>query len=80
MFCSMLHNSYISSVDITNFPTAKACSFPSAMMVATLPLSKLDILAPGEVSPGHIMLAPLKTNRMAPLSTCMCGNIKGSGK
>jgi hypothetical protein len=26
------------------------------------------------------MLAPLKTNRMAPLSTCMCGNIKGSGK
>lgn len=37
-------------------------------------------LAPGDVSPGHMMLAPLKTNLMAPLSTCWCGRIKGSVK
>ena len=29
-----------------------------------------SIRAPGEVSPGHMMLAPLKINLMAPLSTC----------
>lgn len=37
-------------------------------------------LAPGEVSPGHMMLAPLKTNLMAPLSTCWWGRMKGSVK
>lgn len=37
-------------------------------------------LAPGDVSPGHMMLAPLKTNLIAPLSTCWCGRIKGSVK
>ena len=30
----------------------------------------VSILAPGEVSPGHMMLAPLRMNLMAPLSTC----------
>lgn len=35
-------------------------------------------LAPGDVSPGHIMFAPLRTNLMAPLSTCWCGRMKGS--
>jgi len=40
--------------------------------------SAFVILAPGDVSPGHITLAPLSTNLIAPLSTCMCGNIKGS--
>ena len=29
------------------------------------------ILAPGDVRPGHIMLAPLSMNRIAPLSTCI---------
>ena len=32
-----------------------------------------NYLALGCVSPGHIILAPLRTNRMAPLSTCCCG-------
>ena len=31
----------------------------------------LVILAPGDVRPGHIMLAPLSMNRIAPLSTCI---------
>ena len=34
--------------------------------------------APLEVSPGHIMLAPLKTNLIAPLSTCCLGRKNGS--
>lgn len=37
-----------------------------------------SILAPGEVSPGHMMFAPLNTNLMAPLSTCNWGNMCGS--
>ena len=41
-------------------------------------LSTFVILAPGDVSPGHIILAPLRTNFIAPLSTCMWGNMKGS--
>ena len=40
--------------------------------------STFVILAPGDVRPGHMMLAPLRTNFIAPLSTCMWGNIKGS--
>ena len=42
--------------------------------------SSFVILAPGDVRPGHIMLAPLRMNRIAPLSTCIFGNMKGSGK
>ena len=38
-----------------------------------------SILAPGEVRPGHIMLAPLRMNLIAPLSTCTWGRIMGSG-
>ena len=40
--------------------------------------SGVSILAPGDVSPGHMMLAPLKMNRMAPLSTCTLGSRSGS--
>jgi len=36
------------------------------------------ILAPGDVRPGHIMLAPLSTKRIAPLSTCSHGKRNGS--
>ena len=35
----------------------------------TLFSGTVSILAPGEVRPGHMMLAPLSTNLMAPLST-----------
>ncbi len=38
----------------------------------------VSILAPDDVKPGHIILAPLKMNRIAPLSTCTCGNMNGS--
>lgn len=44
----------------------------------TVPLGTGVILAPGDVSPGHIMLAPLSTKRIAPLSTCSHGNRNGS--
>lgn len=43
-------------------------------------LSARVMRAPGDVRPGHMMLAPLSTKPMAPLSTCMCGKMKGSGK
>ena len=35
---------------------------------------------PAEVKPGHMMLAPLSTKRMAPLSTCMRFIMLGSGE
>jgi hypothetical protein len=31
-----------------------------------------------DVRPGHMILAPLKTKVMAPLSTCIRGQINGS--
>lgn len=34
--------------------------------------------APGEVRPGHITLAPLRMNLIAPRSTCICGIMNGS--
>lgn len=37
-----------------------------------------SILAPGEVRPGHMIFAPLRTNLMAPLSTCSLGRMCGS--
>ena len=40
----------------------------------------VSIRAPGEVRPGHMMLAPLRINLMAPLSTCSWGRRVGSGK
>ena len=38
----------------------------------------MSMRAPGDVSPGHIMLAPLRTNLIAPLSTCSWGSNLGS--
>jgi hypothetical protein len=38
----------------------------------------VSILAPAEVNPGAMMLAPLRMNLMAPLSTCNHGNMLGS--
>ena len=38
----------------------------------------VSILAPADVSPGHIIFAPLRINRIAPLSTCKRGNVHGS--
>lgn len=57
---------------------ASACCLPSAMMATTLPLSTGVMQAPGDVRPGHMMLAPLNTNRMAPLSTCSIGKKNGN--
>lgn len=44
----------------------------------TVSASTFVIFAPGDVRPGHMMLAPLRINLIAPLSTCMCGIINGS--
>ena len=46
----------------------------------TVPSGTLVILAPGDVRPGHMMLAPLRMKRMAPLSTCIFGQMKGSAE
>ena len=40
----------------------------------------VSILAPGDVRPGHITLAPLRMNLIAPLSTCTLGSRSGSTK
>lgn len=60
---------YISSVENDVTPTANACCLPSALMATTVPLPTGVIHAPGDVNPGHIIFAPLNTNRIAPLST-----------
>lgn len=62
-------------------PIASACCFPSAITV-TIELTGNPgvIIAPLEVKPGHIIFAPLKTNDIAPLSTCIKGQMKGSKK
>ena len=49
-------------------------------LTTMVPLGQGVILAPGEVNPGHIMLAPLSTKRMAPLSTCCHGKTYGSNR
>lgn len=60
-------------------PTARACCFPSATIVTTDDGGTLGVMmAPLDVKPGHIMLAPESTNVMAPLSTCMRVHMKGS--
>ena len=56
----------------------KECVYIKDTTIA--PASCLDILAPGEVRPGHMILAPDKTNFIAPLSTCSHGRRKGSNK
>ena len=71
-------DTHISSVDIDVMPTAIACCLPSAITATIEPLSTRVILAPGDVRPGHMILAPLRTNLIAPLSTCICGAINGS--
>ena len=38
----------------------------------------MSMRAPGDVRPGAIMLAPLRMNLIAPLSTCSLGNKFGS--
>ena len=60
---------YISSVDILVIPIASACSLPSAIIATTMFLSHDVILPPADVRPGLIILAPLNTNFIAPLST-----------
>uniref|UniRef100_A0A1A9W797 Uncharacterized protein n=1 Tax=Glossina brevipalpis TaxID=37001 RepID=A0A1A9W797_9MUSC len=49
-----------------------------AIMATTVLLSACVIIAPGDVRPGHIILAPLKTKRIAPLSTCCIGTKYGN--
>lgn len=60
-------------------PTESACCLPSAITVTIeLAIKSGLIMAPLEVNPGHIMLAPDKTKVIAPLSTCIKGQINGS--
>lgn len=67
----------MSSVLIAVLPIAKGSSFPSAKM-ATIAFSPTGVItALGWVKPGHIMLAPERTNLMAPLSTFWAGNKNG---
>lgn len=70
---------YMSSVLILSQPIANAFSFPSAI-IATMDSSgkSTSMRAPLEVKPGHMMLAPDKTNLMAPRSTCNLGRRSGS--
>ncbi|KYQ49452.1 hypothetical protein ALC60_11558 [Trachymyrmex zeteki] len=73
----------MSSVDNVVIPTANACCLPSAITAydtTTVFLSTVIIFAPFDVKPGHIMFAPLRTNLMAPLSTCCIGRKNGSEK
>ena len=46
----------------------------------TVPFGTGVICAPLDVNPGHIIFAPLRTKRIAPLSTCCFGRKKGSEK
>lgn len=73
-------NTYISSEDIANSPTASGFTFPSAKIAYRwkIPLihttgspasSPSGSLPPGEVRPRHMILAPERTNLIAPLST-----------
>ena len=43
-----------------------------------MPFGTGVIFAPGDVNPGHIILAPLRTNLIAPLSTCSHGRKNGT--
>lgn len=49
-------------------------------LTTTVPFGASVISAPGDVSPGHIIFAPLRTNLIAPLSTCSMGKKNGSEK
>jgi len=69
----------MSSVLIFVVPTAKISFLPSAV-IATIASegTETSILAPLEVNPGHMMLAPAMINLIAPRSTCNLGNMLGS--
>lgn len=93
-FFSLLHISarlhpHISADDIAISPTASGFSFPSAKIAYLAhafrapttgsPFSKPSgRRPPGEVSPRHIILAPPRTNLMAPLSTWTLFIISGA--
>ncbi|CAO3697586.1 unnamed protein product [Rhizopus microsporus] len=78
-FIQPLSGAYISSVLILSNPTASAFSLPSAIIATTAPTGKSSsIRAPLDVNPGHMILAPDKTNLIAPRSTCSFGRISGS--
>lgn len=69
-FCVENNLIQTSSDDIFITPMATACSFPSAIMATSVPCGRPSVIfAPGLVRPGHMMLEPLSTNFMAPLST-----------
>lgn len=63
----------MSEVDIDVHPMANGCSFPSANTATIVPFSAGVIFALGCVSPGHIMLAPDKTNLIAPFKSIKSG-------
>lgn len=75
--CRQKIKSYMSPVDKDVTPTASACCLPSALIATTVPFSTGVIHAPGDVNPGHMILAPLNTNRIAPLSTWSIGKKNG---
>eukprot|EP01018_Ginkgo_biloba_P024265 Gb_14183 [translate_table: standard] len=61
----------MSFADIFVNPIARAFSFPSAIIATGDSAGTSSSKAPpGDVSPGHMMFAPARTNLMAPLSTC----------
>lgn len=65
--------------DIFSTPTERAFCLPSAITVTTASIGKSGVMiAPFDVRPGHMMLAPLRTNVIAPLSTCIRGQMNGS--
>lgn len=67
------------SVESVVLPMHSAVSLPSAIIATTVSFSTgCGIKAPGDVNPGHMMLAPLSTNRIAPLSTWSIGRKKGN--
>lgn len=69
----------MSSVEIVVRPIHSAVSLPSAIIATTVSFpTGCGINAPGDVKPGHMILAPLSTNRIAPLSTCNIGRKKGN--
>eukprot|EP00405_Crypthecodinium_cohnii_P005391 CAMPEP_0194775750 /NCGR_PEP_ID=MMETSP0323_2-20130528/61195_1 /TAXON_ID=2866 ORGANISM="Crypthecodinium cohnii, Strain Seligo" /NCGR_SAMPLE_ID=MMETSP0323_2 /ASSEMBLY_ACC=CAM_ASM_000346 /LENGTH=115 /DNA_ID=CAMNT_0039711855 /DNA_START=389 /DNA_END=736 /DNA_ORIENTATION=- len=58
-------------------PTAQACSLPSASTCTGVSFSTFSIRPPALVNPGHMMLAPLRTNLIAPVSTRTLGIMEG---
>lgn len=60
-------------------PIASACCLSSAMIETSVDSGTFGVIrAPFDVRPGHMMLAPCRTNWIAPLSTCISGQMNGS--